>query len=46
MAEGIPSHSMREWDCQVKKVEQRKYIGCGHSHNQIRFYKTSFLETG
>ena len=31
---------------QVKKVEQRKYIGCGHSHNQIRFYKTSFLETG
>ena len=38
MAEGISSHPTREWDCQVKKVEQRKYIGWGHSHSQMRFY--------
>ena len=45
MAKGICSDPTRERDTQVKKLEQRKYIGWVHSHSQIRFYKTNFLET-
>ena len=47
MAEGICSHPTRECDTQVKKLEQRKYIGWVHSfgfYTKRIFWKLTKVE--